>query len=58
MSDDTTPEDLQKFDQSTSLVADVFPPFWKRMFDNLVREKFTEDQAMEILIAWIQKPND
>lgn len=36
-------------DQALAVVAEDFPPFWRRLFLSLVREGFNEAQALEIL---------
>lgn len=41
---------LHDFEQAAAMNAENFPPMWKRMYENLVKEGFTEDQAMRILL--------
>lgn len=40
-------------DQKSALMGDLFPGLWKRIYDNLLVEGFTELQAMELLKAFI-----
>jgi hypothetical protein len=49
-----TPEQESSFDQGTAFLADSLARFWRRMYSNLLEEKFTEDQAMRILLVYIK----
>lgn len=42
-----------EFDQASATFADTFPPMWRRLYVKLVEENFTEDQALDILKAYI-----
>lgn len=47
-----TPEqanDMRKMDEALTFMSDNYPRLWKRLFDNSVKEGFTEAQAMELL---------
>lgn len=51
-----TPEEKASFDQSSALIADSFPPLWRRLYTGLIEEGFTKDEALELVKAFIQKP--
>jgi hypothetical protein len=46
-------EKRAEFDQGNELLGEVLPPHWKRLFDGCVNEGFREDQAMELVKAYI-----
>ena len=56
-----TPDELAKTEQGLSLIADVFPSFWGRMFCNLLEQRngqgkktFTRDEALGLLHVYIR----
>jgi hypothetical protein len=49
MDNDTT----RNFDQASAFVADSFPPMWRRMYNNLIAEGFTDFEALGILKTYI-----
>lgn len=44
---------LQDLDQAVATVGDMWPPLWRRIYDNLLSEGFTEQQAMSLLKTYI-----
>ena len=48
-----SPKFRADLDQSMAMIADTFPPLWRRLYFNMTCEGFTEDQAMRLLIAYI-----
>ena len=46
-------QEQQKLEQGAALVADAFPPLWKRLHENLLKEGFDQTQAMELLKTYI-----
>ena len=46
-------EQFQQFEQNSAMMADVFPVTWRRIYVNLVREGFTEEQSLSLLKAYI-----
>ncbi len=51
-------EVLRQFEQGSAIVADRFPVFWKRMYDQLLKEGFNEKQAFSLLKTFIKKRTD
>jgi len=45
--------DLSKLDQSMALVSEIYPPHWRRLYDNCLAEKFTTIEAMELVKTYI-----
>jgi len=43
----------QQLEQGAALVADAFPPLWKRLHENLLKEGFDPAQAMELLKTYV-----
>ena len=41
--------DLIKFEQALTLAAENYPPMWRRLYQNLIREGFTQQEAMRLL---------
>lgn len=50
MSDDFNPS---KMDQAMAMMADSLPPFWSRMYDNLVEAGFDEATALLLLRTYL-----
>lgn len=50
---DGTPYDLHRTEQLLAQFAEQWPPMWKRMFDNLVKQGFAKEEAMRVLCAYI-----
>lgn len=48
------PKKQAEFEQSFALLAEGLPPMCKGIFDGLLKEKFTEPQAMKILCTYIK----
>jgi hypothetical protein len=44
---------LHQLEQSLAAVAENFPPTWRRMYLNLIAEGFSEEQAMELMRAYV-----
>ena len=42
-----------EFDQTIALLAEIYPNQWRRMYLGLVKEGFTESEAMELLKSYI-----
>lgn len=49
-------KELADRERVMALVADLFPAHWRRVYLSLCDENFTKDEAMQLLIAYIQKP--
>ena len=47
-----------KFEQDMAKLGDILPGHWRRIYENLKTEGFTESQAMELLKAYITKRTD
>lgn len=47
------PEDVSKFDEASACIAEQYPPFYGRLYLNCVKEGFTDEQAMRILLQII-----
>lgn len=50
-------QDLHKVEQAMAMMADTFPPHWKRMYDNLLAEGFDKDQSFRILLTLVHGTN-
>lgn len=48
-----TPKEMSKYDQSLCLIAESFPPFLKRFYDNLISNGFKEEQAFELVKTYL-----
>lgn len=46
-------KDVQNFDEVTTMMANSFPPYWWKLYSNLVKEGFSESQAMDLLKTYI-----
>ena len=42
-------KEIAKVDQDISLIAETFPPLWWNLYNNLVKEGFTPEQAIDLL---------
>ena len=49
--------ELAGLGESCDVLADTLPPFWWQLFRNLMKEGFTEMQAMRLLITYIKASN-
>ena len=49
-----TPKEVSEADAAMAMVADTYPAMWHRMYTNLVKEGFTEPQAMAVLLTFVQ----
>lgn len=45
---------LAETDQALAMIADCLPAHWKSMYDGMLASGFTEQQAMILLIVYIQ----
>jgi hypothetical protein len=50
-------EDQAKIDQATALIAELCPPHWRRLYQNCMREGFSENQAFELVKTYILGTN-
>lgn len=50
-------KDVQKIDQGLAFMAENMPPFWKRMYDGCVSSGFNDQQALELVKAYIMSAN-
>lgn len=46
-----------QIDQELAEMAEVLPKGWRAIYLGCIAEGFSEEQAMRIIIAFIQKPN-
>lgn len=46
-------DNIDKHDQAAAFLGDNYPPLWKRLYDNCVKEGFTEAQAMDLVRTYI-----
>lgn len=53
MNDNGKTKQLHDFEQGAAIMADSLPPYWWRLYSNMVREGFSEEQAMRLLATWI-----
>ena len=49
------PKMQSDMDQAMAAMVEMFPPAWRGLYLGLVREGFTEEQAMRLLMAFITK---
>ncbi len=42
-----------KIDQSTALMAEMWPPMWRNIYLSLVKEGFTEVESLDLLKVFI-----
>ncbi len=47
---------MHDYDEACAMIAETYPPLWKRLYDNLILVGFNEVQAERLLIAFIQRP--
>ena len=47
------PSQQQKMDQAAALLADNFPPMWRRLYLGLVEQGFDEIQSFKLLQTYI-----
>lgn len=52
--EDTPLKRQQRLEQSSAMIAENMPPFWRRLYLNCKSEGFTEQQAMSILRTYIR----
>lgn len=43
----------QEFEQASALVADTYPPVWRRMYNNCKNEGFDDRQSMKLVMVHI-----
>jgi len=48
-----TPKDEHNLEQTLASIAETFPPMWKRMYDNLLKEGFTELDALKLVATHV-----
>ena len=51
-----TPEEVAAADQALKLMADTAPGVWRGLYVNSVAAGFTEEEALALVAAYIQKP--
>lgn len=51
--DGLTPEQQRQFDEGAALLGDSLPGLWRRMYENCITHDFTEQQAIELVKAYI-----
>ena len=53
------PDKQSDLDQSCADIVDMFCPMWRRMFNLLVEEQFTESESLKLVQTYIlsQCPN-
>jgi len=54
-----TTKQLHQASQGTAFLAEMLPPFWKRLYDNCKKAGFEEPEAFKLLQTYIlsQNPN-
>lgn len=57
MSRDERTREMQKLEQCSATVGDMYPPLWRRIYVNLLSEGFNKQQAMSILKVYILAQN-
>lgn len=61
MTDPDEREKIEKqaeFERNMATLGDMLPGHWRRIYENLKTEGFTESQAMDLLKAYITKRTD
>jgi hypothetical protein len=48
-----TPKEQSDFEQATAELMDLYAPSWRRLFDNLIEQKFTEQQSLRLVEVYI-----
>jgi len=51
-----TPKDVADLDQANKTIVDTFPKFWWGLYKENMDAGFTETQALELVVAFIQRP--
>ena len=51
-----TPEEQAQFDRDVTVLSNNFPPLWWNLFQKLKAEGFDAQQALTLVVAFIQKP--
>lgn len=51
----TTPKMISEADDGFKVMSDMLPPHWRSMYKGCLAEEFTEDQAMRLLLKYIEK---
>ena len=51
-----TPEEQAQFDRDVTVLSDNLPPLWWNLFQKLKKEGFDSQQALTLVVAFIQKP--
>ena len=51
-----TPQMIQQFEHGSTVIIDYFPPLWYGIYKKCVEEGFSEQQAMQCVCAYIQRP--
>jgi len=46
-------KEIAQMDQAISLVSETLPPLWWNLYNNLVKEGFTPEQAFDLLKSYI-----
>lgn len=44
---------ISELEQSAAFIAETLPPLWKRMFDNLKQNGFSEAQAFQLTLTYV-----
>ena len=47
------PKTQSDWDQQAATLAEMFPPLWRRLYNGLVCEGFTKEEAMALLKTYI-----
>jgi hypothetical protein len=48
------PEQIQKMDQATALIAETYPPMLRRFYMGCISEGFAVDQALALTVTLLQ----
>ena len=56
MADGLTLVQIAEIEQSAAAMNERLVPIWYSMYKALVKEGFTEGQALDLLKTWISKP--
>lgn len=50
-----TPKQIHEVEQATAFITEHLPSLWRQIYDNCIKEGFTEKQSMELLKTYILK---
>lgn len=51
-----TPGEMAEVDQAHQAFLNVMPAFWRRIYDALLAQEFTKEQAFDLLKLYVQGP--